>query len=132
MIGATHHSLQNLKTQAGLPTAAGPSQKSSKSHQFSSLNFSRFFCMQNLQICMQNVHFTCYFLTEHLCNEFACKILHASIANLHAESANLHAKCTFNMIFSHFTSLHAKFCVQTLQICIQNLRMCMQNLQLFF
>ena len=49
VIGPTHHALQNLKTQAGLPTAAGPSQKSSKSHQFSSFNFSTLFFMQNLQ-----------------------------------------------------------------------------------
>ena len=45
----SHHALQNLKTQAGLPTAAGPSRLEPKMLHFSSLNFSRFFAMQNLQ-----------------------------------------------------------------------------------
>ena len=37
------HDLQNLKSSAGLPTAAGPSQKSSKSHPFFAPNFSMSF-----------------------------------------------------------------------------------------
>ena len=48
VIEATHHALQNLHSSAGLSTAAGPSQKSLKSYQFSRLTFSAFFFMQNL------------------------------------------------------------------------------------
>ena len=47
--GFSHNSLQKLHSSARLPTAPGPSQKSSNSHRFSGLNFSTFCFLQNLQ-----------------------------------------------------------------------------------
>ena len=46
---ATHHALQNLKTQAGLPTAAGPSKLEPKMLHFHASIPACHFCMQNLQ-----------------------------------------------------------------------------------
>ena len=54
VIGPTHHSLQNLHSSPGLPTAASPSKLEPQMLHFSNLNFSTLFLMQNLQNLQKN------------------------------------------------------------------------------
>ena len=51
VIRATHLSLQNLKTQAGLPTAAGPSKLEPKMLHFHASISARFFSCKICKIC---------------------------------------------------------------------------------